>query len=82
MDCTTDTQKSRWTYQRIARLGFLIGAGWDVRRVADDPIIATTTNAGAGVLGTGTGWAEPADALFVSKLVKSMTMPVATVIRT
>jgi hypothetical protein len=34
----------RWTGERIARLGFLIGLGWDAGHVAEDPIIASTTN--------------------------------------
>lgn len=34
----------RWLDQRIARLGFLIGLGWDVKRVAGDPIIACLPN--------------------------------------
>jgi hypothetical protein len=34
----------RWTGERIARLGFLIGLGWDAKRVAEDPIIASTPN--------------------------------------
>jgi hypothetical protein len=40
----TETQKSRWTGERIARLGFLLGMGWDARRIAEDPIIASTPN--------------------------------------
>jgi hypothetical protein len=34
----------RWTVERIARLGFLIGQGFDAARVADDPLIDTTPN--------------------------------------
>jgi hypothetical protein len=41
---TTETQKARWTGERIARLGFLIGLGWDSVRVAADPIIASSPN--------------------------------------
>jgi hypothetical protein len=41
---TTEIQKSRWTGERIARLGFLLGLGWDARRIAQDPIIASTPN--------------------------------------
>jgi hypothetical protein len=36
--------KTRWTTERIARLGFLVGQGWDAKRVADDPMIASTPN--------------------------------------
>ncbi len=35
---------SRWTAERIARLGFLLGLGWDARRIADDPLITSTPN--------------------------------------
>jgi hypothetical protein len=31
---TTEIQKSRWTGERIARLGFLLGLGWDAKRPA------------------------------------------------
>jgi hypothetical protein len=41
---TTETRKSRWTGERIARLGFLLGLGWDAKRVAEDLIIASTPN--------------------------------------
>jgi hypothetical protein len=41
---TTEIQKSRWTGERIARLGFLLGLGWDAKRIADDPIISSTPN--------------------------------------
>src|ERR1700730_3456060 len=34
----------RWTGERIARLGFLVGLGWDANRMAEDPIILATTN--------------------------------------
>jgi hypothetical protein len=40
----TEIHKSRWTGERIARLGFLLGLGWDANRVAEDPIIASTPN--------------------------------------
>jgi hypothetical protein len=36
--------KTRWTNERVARLGFLIGQGWDAKRVAVDPLIASTAN--------------------------------------
>ena len=38
------TLKTRWTNERVARLGFLIGQGWDAKRVASDPLIASTAN--------------------------------------
>ena len=34
----------RWTIERVARLGFLIGQGFDATRVAEDPLIDTTPN--------------------------------------
>jgi hypothetical protein len=40
----TEIRKSRWTGERIARLGFLLGLGWDAKRIAEDPIIASTPN--------------------------------------
>jgi hypothetical protein len=40
----SDIRKSRWTGERIARLGFLLGLGWDARRISNDPIIASTPN--------------------------------------
>jgi Ribbon-helix-helix protein, copG family len=40
----TEIHKSRWTGERIARLGFLLGLGWDAKRIAEDPIIASTQN--------------------------------------
>ena len=30
-----------WTSERIARLGFLLGLGWDSERIARDPIICS-----------------------------------------
>jgi hypothetical protein len=39
-----DKTRTRWTAERIARLGFLIGLHWDAKRVADDPLIASTPN--------------------------------------
>ena len=36
--------KTRWTGERIARLGFLVGLGWDAKRIAADPIIHSTDN--------------------------------------
>ncbi|MGH6796734.1 MAG: hypothetical protein ACREDD_00700 [Methylocella sp.] len=44
MPVATEIQKSHWTGERIARLGFLLGLGWDALRVAKDPIIASTPN--------------------------------------
>src|ERR1700726_4827471 len=40
----TQIHKSHWTGERIARLGFLLGLGWDAKRVAEDPIIASSPN--------------------------------------
>jgi hypothetical protein len=37
-------KQSKWTGERIARLGFLLGQGWDAKRISDDPIIASTSN--------------------------------------
>lgn len=31
-----------WSGSRLARLGFLVGLGWDSRDVADDSLIAST----------------------------------------
>ena len=36
--------RTRWSAPRVARLGFLVGQGWDAKRVADDPTIASTAN--------------------------------------
>ena len=44
MTVTTEIRKSRWTGERIARLGFLLGLGWDAKRIAEDPIISSTPN--------------------------------------
>ena len=44
MTVATEIHKSHWTGERIARLGFLLGLGWDAKRVAEDPIIASTPN--------------------------------------
>lgn len=38
------TARTRWSFERVARLGFLVGQGLDARRVADDPMIASTAN--------------------------------------
>ncbi len=40
----TSPPKTRWTNERVARLGFLVGQGWDAKRVAADPLIASTPN--------------------------------------
>jgi hypothetical protein len=37
-------QKTIWTAERIARLGFLVGQGFAAKRIADDPLIASTPN--------------------------------------
>ena len=36
--------KTAWPVERVARLGFLVGQGWQAERIASDPAIATTTN--------------------------------------
>src|ERR1700730_8790795 len=36
--------RQNWTGERIGRLGFLIGLGWDAQRIADDPAIASPPN--------------------------------------
>ena len=36
--------RTRWCFPRVARLGFLVGQGWDAKRVAVDPLIASTPN--------------------------------------
>ena len=36
--------RTRWSTNRVARLGFLVGQGWDAKRVARDPAIASTPN--------------------------------------
>jgi hypothetical protein len=41
---TTEIHKSRWTGDRIARLGFLLGLGWDAKRISEDPVISSTPN--------------------------------------
>lgn len=38
------TLRTRWSTDRVARLGFLVGQGWDAKRVARDPAIASTPN--------------------------------------
>jgi len=40
----TEIHRAHWTGERIGRLGFLLGLGWDAKRVAEDPIIASTQN--------------------------------------
>ena len=37
-------EKSVWTGDRIAKLGYLVGAGLDARRIAAHPKISTTSN--------------------------------------
>jgi hypothetical protein len=36
--------KTTWTTERVARLGFLVGQGFAAKRIADDPLIASTPN--------------------------------------
>ena len=44
MTVATEIHKSLWTGERIARLGFLLGLGWEAKRIAEDPIICSTPN--------------------------------------
>ncbi len=37
-------RKTTWTTERVARLGFLVGQGFAAKRIADDPLIASTPN--------------------------------------
>jgi hypothetical protein len=34
--------RQRWENERIARLGFLMGLGWNATRIAGDHVVATT----------------------------------------
>jgi hypothetical protein len=36
--------KTPWTTERVARLGFLVGQGFAAKRIAEDPMIASTPN--------------------------------------
>lgn len=36
--------KTPWTTDRVARLGFLVGQGFAAKRIAEDPLIASTPN--------------------------------------
>lgn len=36
--------KSRWTQQRCAFFGYLLGQGWDAKRIAHHPLINSTNN--------------------------------------
>jgi len=36
--------KSRWDQTRCALFGFLVGQGWDAKRIADHPLIRSTNN--------------------------------------
>jgi hypothetical protein len=33
-----------WSAERVARLGFLVGQGFAAKRIAEDPLIASTPN--------------------------------------
>ncbi len=37
-------RKTTWTTERVAWLGFLVGQGFATKRIADDPLIASTPN--------------------------------------
>jgi hypothetical protein len=39
-DVTTPVRERRWSNERIARLGFLVGLGWNSKRIACDSIIS------------------------------------------
>ncbi len=41
---TPHSEKTSWTSARVARLGFLVGQGFGAKRIADDPLIASTPN--------------------------------------
>ena len=41
---SSQTPRTRWSFQRVARLGFLVGQGLDAKHVAGDPMIASTAN--------------------------------------
>jgi hypothetical protein len=36
--------KKCWTRERVARLAFLVGIGWDAKRIAADALIESTPN--------------------------------------
>lgn len=36
--------RSRWSGDRCAWLGYLVGLGWDAKRIARDPLIRSTAN--------------------------------------
>ncbi len=36
--------RQTWTKQRVARLGYLVGLGWDAKRIAADPFVQSTPN--------------------------------------
>ncbi len=36
------SEKTSWTTERVARLGFLVGQGFGAKRIAEDPFIAST----------------------------------------
>lgn len=41
---SSSSARTHWSSSRVARLGFLVGQGWDAKRVARDPAIASTAN--------------------------------------
>lgn len=41
LDKISRVPKSRWTQDRVARLGYLVGLGWPAERIAKDPLINT-----------------------------------------
>jgi hypothetical protein len=38
------SEKTSWTTERVARLGFLVGQGFGAKRIAEDPLISSTPN--------------------------------------
>lgn len=41
LDKVPNITRSRWTQDRVARLGYLVGLGWPAERIAKDPLINT-----------------------------------------
>ncbi len=37
-------KQSKWTGERVARLGYLVGLGWNAEKIAGDPLIKATVN--------------------------------------
>lgn len=41
---TRQYERSEWNYERVFRLGLLVGLGWDAKRIGADPLIQRTAN--------------------------------------